>query len=53
MNKGGEYFRPKQPKKYKKVIYEEESDSEPELGGSQYEPEEPEEEIEKPKIEKK
>ena len=53
MNRGREYFSPKQPKKYKKVIYEDESDSEPELGESQYEPEDPEEEIEKPKTEKK
>lgn len=53
MNRGREYFSPKQPKKYKKVIYEDESDSEPELGESQSEPEDPEEEIEKPKTEKK
>ena len=30
LNRKGEYFRQKEPKKYKKVIYEEESDSEPE-----------------------
>ena len=38
---------------YKKVVYEEESDSKPEVDESEYVPEETEEEIEKPKIEKK
>ena len=38
-----EYFRQKQPKKYKNIIYEEESDSEPEVEESQYIPEEKEE----------
>ena len=30
-NREREYFRQKQPKKYKKLIYEEESNSEPEI----------------------
>ena len=48
-----EYFRQKQPKKHKRVVYEEESDSEPEVDESEYIPEETEEEIEKPKVGKK
>ena len=52
-DKEREYFRQKQPKKYKKVVYEEESDSEPDVDESEYVPEETDEEIEKPKIEKK
>ena len=47
-----EYFRQKTPKKYKKVIAEEESDSELEIEESQYIPQE-KEEIEQPKKEKK
>ena len=47
----GEYFRQKQQQKCKKVIYEEESDSEFEIEESQYIPEE-KEEIEEPKKEK-
>ena len=39
--------------KYKKLVYEEESDSEPELEESQYVPEETEKEIEILKIDKK
>ena len=46
-----EYFRQKQPKKYKKVIYEEESDNGLEVEESQYVPEE-KEQIEEPKKEK-
>ena len=52
-DKEREYFRQKQPKKYKKIVYEEESDSEPEVDESKYVPEETEEDIEKPKSEKK
>ena len=37
-----EYYNKKQPKKYKKVIYEEELDSEPELEEEDYVAEEPE-----------
>ena len=48
-----EYFRQKQPKKHKRVVYEEESDSEPEVDESEYVPEETEEETEKFKIGKK
>ena len=49
-----EYFRQKQPKKYLKVVYLEENDSEPEVVDSQYVPKETEEEeIEKPETEKK
>ena len=47
-----EDFRQKQPKKYKKVVHQEESASEPELEEIQYVPEETEDEMEKPKIEK-
>ena len=47
-----EDFRQKQPKKYKKVVHQEESASEPELEESQYVPEETEDEMEKPKTEK-
>ena len=53
MNKEREYFRQKQPKKYKKVVYEEESDSEPEVDEGDYVPEEIEEDIGKLKTEKK
>ena len=35
-----EYFQRLQPKRHKKVVYEEETDSEPEAGESQYVPEE-------------
>ena len=52
-NREREDFRQKQPKKYKNLVYEEESASEPELEESQYVPEEKEDEMEKPKIEKK
>ena len=52
-SKEREYFRQKQPKKHKRVVYEEESDSEPEVDESEYVPEETEEEIEKPKVGKK
>ena len=52
-DKEREYFRQKQPKKYKKVVYEEESDSEPEVDKSEYVPEETEEVIEKPKTGRK
>ena len=45
-----EYFRQKQSRKHLKVIYEEESDSEPEIEESQYVPEE-KEEIKEPKRE--
>ena len=45
-----EYFRQKQSRKHLKVIYEEESDSEPEIEESQYVPEE-KEEIKEPKKE--
>ena len=49
-----EYFRQKQPKKYLKVVYLQENDSEPEVVDSQYVPKETEEEeIEKPETEKK
>ena len=51
-NREREDFRQKQPKKYKKVVHQEESASEPELEESQYVPEETEDEMEKPKIEK-
>ena len=34
-----EYFQRPQPKKYKKIVYGEETDSEPEAGESQYLPE--------------
>ena len=34
-----EYFRQKQPKTYKKVVYEEKTDSEPKIEESQYVPE--------------
>ena len=47
-----EYFRQKQPKKYKKVIYKEESDSEPEIEEGQYVHKE-EEDIEEEKKEVK
>ena len=53
MNRERDYFRQKQPKKYKKVVYEEESDSEPEVDESEYVPEEIEEDIGKLKTEKK
>ena len=53
LNKEREYFRQKQPKKYKKVVYEEESDSEPEVDEGDYVPEEIEEDIGKLKTEKK
>ena len=52
-DKEREYFRQKQPKKYKKIVYEEESDSEPEVDENKCVPEETEEDIEKPKSEKK
>ena len=45
-----DYFRQKQSRKHLKVIYEEESDSEPEIEESQYVPEE-KEEIKEPKKE--
>ena len=48
-----ECFRQKQPKKHKKVMYDEESDSKPEADESEYVPEETEEKIEKPKVGKK
>ena len=44
-NREREYFRQKQPKKYKKVVYEGASDSEPEVEEVQYEPEEEKKEI--------
>ena len=46
IEKEKEYFAQKQPKKYKKVIYEEELDSEPELEEEDYVAEEAEEEPE-------
>ena len=51
-----EYFskeRERQPKRYKKVVYEEEPDSEPEVDENEYLSEEIEENVEKPKLEKK
>ena len=51
-DKEREHFRQKQPKKYKKVVYEKESDSEPEEEKNGYIPEEIEE-IEEPKKGKK
>ena len=48
-----EYFRERQPKRYKKVVYGEERDSEPEVDESEYVSEEIEENVEKPKPEKK
>ena len=51
-DKEREHFRQKQPKKYKKVVYEKESDSEPEEEKNGYIPEETEE-IEEPKKGKK
>ena len=53
MDKEKEYFRQKTPSKYEKVVYKEESDSEPEVEEKESVPGETEEEIEKPKIEKK
>ena len=46
------YYIEKQPKKYKKVIYEEEHDSEPEVEDNDYTSEETEEESAKPKPKK-
>ena len=46
------YYTEKQPKKYKKVIYEEEHDSEPEVEDNVYASEETEEESAKPKPKK-
>ena len=46
------YYTEKQPKKYKKVIYEEEHDSEPEVEDNAYTSEETEEESAKPKPKK-
>ena len=46
IEKEKEYFNQKQPKKYKRVIYEEELDSEPELEKEDYVAEEAEEEHE-------
>ena len=46
------YYTEKQPKKYKKVIYEEEHDSEPEVEDNAYASEETEEESAKPKPKK-
>ena len=45
-----EHFRQKQPKKHKREVYEEESDSKPGVDESEYVLEETEEEIEKPKV---
>ena len=46
IEKEKEYFNQKQPKKYKRAIYEEELDSEPELEKEDYVAEEAEEEHE-------
>ena len=51
LNREREYLRQKQPKKYKKVVYEEESDSEPEVQESEYVSDKIEESIQKPKTE--
>ena len=48
-----EYFRERQPKRYKKFVYKEERDSEPEVDKNEYFSEEIEENVEKPKPEKK
>ena len=50
LEKRKQYYEPKAPKKYKKIVYEEEIDSEPELEEEEYSAEEAEEE---PKINKK
>ena len=47
-----DYYTEKQPKKYKKVIYEEELDSEPEVEDNDYASEEIKEEAEKTKTKK-
>ena len=52
-DKEREYFRQKQPIKHKRLVYEEKSDSAPEVDESKYVPEETEEEVEKPKVRKK
>ena len=44
-----EYFREREPKRYKKFVYEEEPDSEPEVDGNEYLSEEIEENVVKPK----
>ena len=48
-----EYFREKQPKRHEKVVYEEETDSEPEANENKYLSEEIEEDTEKQTPEKK
>ena len=47
-----EYFKENQPKKYKKVVYQEKVDSEPEVGENDYVSEEIVEEVEEPKPKK-
>ena len=53
IDKEREYFRERQPKRYKKDVYKEEPDSEPEVDENEYLFEEIEENIKKPKPEKK
>ena len=48
-----QYYEPKTPKKYKKIVYEEKIDCEPELEEEEYSAEEAEEEPEIKKTKKK